>query len=94
MIGVLIKWIAHRTFRGIYLPVIEKPNEAQRKIFRVEAKALLHGELLKNELNRIRNAAGKEIIRRTHTDELTAYNRGILHAMDAFENRIKYLASK
>lgn len=92
----LMKLATRTVFRGIILdvwPWIERASNEQKE-YLVDMKFIAKSEALQNELNKIKNAAGKAIIRTTKANEEVAYNRGVLHAIDTLEKRLKHLSNQ
>jgi len=70
-----------------------KSNDEQREYLH-EAKEILRNQAFMNEVSRIKNEAGKNIVRSTKVSEEVAWNRGVLYGLEALEQRFKHLAAK
>lgn len=58
------------------------------------AALALENDTLKNEIARLINKSADKIIRKTTCDNEVAYERGIIHGLEALEERLKTLANE
>lgn len=92
----LMKILTRTVFRGIMLDVwewIDRPTGKQ-KDYLADMKYIAGSEAFQNELNKIKNAAGKAIMRTTENNAQIAWNRGVLHGIDTLEKRLKSLSNQ
>jgi hypothetical protein len=75
------------------LPVVELKDlyGKERREYFEHTNLVTKSELVKNELNRIKNEAGMRLVRQTNVNSDIAFNRGIIHAVDTLEKRFAYL---
>jgi len=92
-----MKFLANKVFKGIALPVQEmsKLDSELKADYMESVTYIIESGVLKNEGKRIINEAGKSIIRHAATDVEVAWNRGIIHGIEALNMRfLKLEASK
>lgn len=89
-----MKTISYSAWAGVALPVarLEAMAQTDKKDYLSKAKELAESEVLFNEIQRLKNTAGIEIVRHTSTDELTAWFRGVTHGLESLEKRLKLLS--
>lgn len=89
----LMQFLAAEVWSGIVLPVEDIPKMPKElaKEYVFLAKELTRNKVLANEMNRLKNAAGENLMRHTKTEAEIAWNRGVLHALESLEKRIDFV---
>lgn len=87
--------LATEAWEGILLPVqdITKMPPDLKKEYLIAARDLLMGGVIASEVNRLKNAAGQNILRHTKTDEEVAWNRGVLHGLESLMKRLEFITT-